>query len=88
MKELFVPSLVGSKDFSGQNVEFIKRPRCTAIIALMLFKENHLKEWSGEGGWGGYQLSHPLPWYAAGLRKQNDLMEKAITQSMTKVYFI
>ena len=54
----------------------------------MLFKENHLKEGSGGGGGGGYQLSHPLPWYAAGLRKQNDLMEKAITQSMTKVYFI
>ena len=44
----------------------------------MLFKENHLK--GGRGG-GGYQLSHPLPSYAARLHKQNDLMKKAITHS-------
>ena len=82
MKDLFAPSLVGSIDFSGQNVEFV----------LMLFKGNHLKER------GGYQQSHSLPSYAARLHKQNDLMEKAITHSrctdncffisLTSVYYI
>ena len=82
MKDLFAPSLVGSTDFSGRNVEFF----------LMLFKENHLKEG------GGYQLPHSLPSYAARLHKQNDLMDKSISYSgctdncffisLTSVYYI